>query len=122
MRYLILLAAAGCSSQWLGVTISPYPSPPLAVGATRTYSVEQDFCEGDVVSGDDCGPNAPDHWNIAILSGSDSIKIGNIRTGVPGESPSDSFDVTGVALGSATLEITGEQGSTVTADVTVVPM
>jgi hypothetical protein len=93
---LALVSLAACGTTYGAVTVTPDNGPPVGVGLVATYQVAQDVCDGTYEA--DCTPLTPTP-TVEIASGT-AVELGTTDTG--------SFTVAGVAVGSAVLDVYGE--------------
>ncbi len=115
MRLAVLLPlVAACAADSYGaLSIDPPDGPPLGVGLVQQFTVMQVFCEGGVDGS--CDPTNPPQISVSISSG-DAIQIIDVGSDV------GTFDVAGLAAGSATVEITGGDGVSFQHTIDVAPV
>jgi len=112
MRLVVVafaLVLSGCTDSYGEVSIDPTGGPPLGVGLTQRYKVDQVLCEGGV-DGDCSNSVFPTSLDVSLL-GDNVVSITNVH-GFDGSS--SGFDLTGTSDGSTTLQVTGNDGVTAT--------
>jgi hypothetical protein len=110
----LLVIFASCTDSYGALTLDPSGGPPLGVGLTARYTVTQDLCEGGVDG--TCGNSVyPAHFSVAVASGT-AVEVTRVNM-LP-----TTFDLTGVAEGSARVAVTGNAGITTTLPVAVAPV
>jgi hypothetical protein len=107
---LVALALVGCTGHYGSITIQPADGPPLGVGLTQHFTIEQDVCDDGPPDPGGCDPQNPSHATVSVRTG-DAVRVTDVT-------PS-SFDVVGVAPGSETLDITGDAGEASSFAITV---
>src|SRR4051812_19458064 len=96
--FVVPVVLVGCVGSYAGdVVIDGGANLPLGDGLTRHYGISQESCETGYDS-DGCTAVTPLHVSARIGAGS-AVELGRIDN--------DGLDVTGIAPGSARIDVTG---------------
>jgi hypothetical protein len=119
MRTVVLLlplVACTTSTTWLdSMHLDPAPKP-IHVGTPQQFTVTQDAEDTSFEptgGGDGFFPGTPTNWTVRVASGAITVTVTS--------KAADTFDVTGQASGVAKLDLTGENGATLSVDLQVIP-
>ena len=106
---VLMLLLQGCVDSYGALSIEPSGGPPIGVGLTQRYVVDQVLCESGPDG--DCGNSV---YPASLDASATDPAIVRVANAHPFDGSNAGFDLVGLLAGNTSVEVTGNDGITIT--------